>query len=199
MAFTPDGAGLAIAYASPIYENNAVDMWSTVSWIITYTLQTGPALEVSFSPDSSLMAVTPHRYAIRIFDFSEFQWLGKLETSFTGAVTKMDFSPNQPVLASGHYDGAIRFWNAQTGEQILLIQSEEVIESIAYSPDGRMIATGGSFQNQLVRLWDAQSGALLRTLEGHTSGVNSLEFSPDSQFLASASYDGTVILWGIRP
>jgi WD40 repeat protein len=48
-----------------------------------------------------------------------------------------------------------------------------------------------------VRLWDAESGEALRTLEGHTSFVNSVAFAPDGQTLASGSRDDTVRLWGV--
>ena len=46
-----------------------------------------------------------------------------------------------------------------------------------------------------VRLWDARTGELIRTLTGHTHWVNSVSFSPDGETLASGSLDGTVLLW----
>ena len=72
-----------------------------------------------------------------------------------------------------------------------------MVNSVAFSPNGRTIA-GGSWDDT-VRLWDADTGEHLQTLTGHTSGVNSVAFSPNGRTIASGSSDGTALLWELTP
>jgi WD40 repeat protein len=67
------------------------------------------------------------------------------------------------------------------------------IVCMAYAPDGRFLATGDV--DGVVRLWDPETGKLLRALTGHQSAVRSLGFTPDGRELASGSSDGTIVLW----
>lgn len=199
MAFSPDSKWFTAAYASHFYSENFVDVWNTLTWTITNTLQTGTALGVAFSTDGALLAVTPDRYAVRVWDFKERQWAYRLSTSFTGAVTTMVFSPDGVTLATGHYDGMVRLWDITKGTLLLEFDTGSVVQSLAFSPDARMLASGGSYENSLVQLWSSGSGKLLRKLESQSGGISSLTFSPNGKYLVSASYDGTLRLWGIRP
>ncbi len=67
------------------------------------------------------------------------------------------------------------------------------IYSVAFSPDGRMLASGS--WDHTIRLWDAVTGEHLRTLTGHTAGVYCVVFSLDGRTLASGSFDKTIRLW----
>jgi len=67
------------------------------------------------------------------------------------------------------------------------------VASVAFSPDGRLLASGG--EDQTMRLWDPATGECLRTLNGHDGSVNWVAFSPDGRLLATASGDRTVRLW----
>jgi WD40 repeat protein len=73
------------------------------------------------------------------------------------------------------------------------ITNDENLTSLAFAPDGKLLACGSSDYN--VRVWEVQTGALKFTLKGHTDVVELVAFSPDGKMLASASSDKTVKLW----
>ena len=197
--FSPDGKALAAAFTSPAPENSRVVFWDTTRWEISGTLTTGNLQRIAFSPDSKLLAVSPDRYAVDIYRVIDQAKLLNIHTSFTGAVNSMAFSPDGSTLATGHYDGEIRLWNAQTGELKQVLATQGVVESLAFSPDGSLLASGEGTGSNQVRLWDIEVGQLVRILESHESPVVSLAFSPNGRLLASGSYDGAVWLWGVRP
>ncbi len=93
-------------------------------------------------------------------------------------------------------EGRIWFANAQTGAVLNVAKLGQIVYALAYSPDGTMLASGS--QDRLLRLLDAQSGAVRQTFTGHGDRVAGVAFSPDGTRLASAGFnDHTVRIWDI--
>jgi WD40 repeat protein len=79
--------------------------------------------------------------------------------------------------------------------QIELPTDNSHVTRLAVSADGAQIA--GAMGDRTIRLWDAQTGQVLRVLRGHTDLPMDVAFSPNGTTLASASYDKTIRVWDL--
>jgi WD40 repeat protein/serine/threonine protein kinase len=94
--------------------------------------------------------------------------------------------------------GKIRVVDLTSGQELWTAQAaDESVTALAFSPDGKKLATGAGFVESAVRLWDVASGREVARLEGHRTYVRSLVFWPDGEKLASASGDQTIHLWDV--
>ena len=85
--------------------------------------------------------------------------------------------------------------NVETPRLVTQVGHSQGIETLAFSPDGKSVASGSSDSN--IILWDVASGRELRAFSGHTEKVTSVAFSPDGTMVVSASSDNTVKLWAV--
>jgi len=70
------------------------------------------------------------------------------------------------------------------------------VASVDFSPDGKLLASGG--RDNTVRLWDVVTQKQVGLLPKHTDRVNAIVFSRDGRWLASGSSDGTILLWEVN-
>jgi serine/threonine-protein kinase len=119
-----------------------------------------------------------------------------------GWVMSVAFSFDRNNLASGGLDGSVRlrsFSKSRPKEIVLPRVHQAGVHSLAYSPDGRLLATGSGALDGMIFLWDVskEEPEPVAALRGHTAQVEALTFSPDGKLLASAGTDRSVRLWDV--
>jgi WD40 repeat protein len=206
IAFSPDSRALATGG-----NDGKVRLLDVASGKVMRELTADPrgVSAVAFSPDGTTLAASigGKQGDVGLWDVAT----GKLRHRLVGqmeTISALSFSPDGRLLAtvtethSQNLERALRLWDTRTGKELVhltLGQADGIHSpggrSVAFSPDGKTLATAGS--DQTASLWETATGALRRRFRGHTGTIGKLAFSANGRTLASASSDTTVLLWDV--
>ena len=183
LAWTPDGQYLAGGATD--YKIWRVD-GTQVFWLESSEHAT-PAWAMAWSPDGQAWAVGDENGTVRIFR-PDGTPLAEIQDQ--SSVNSLAWSLDGRKIA-----GAKTLWSADGKVINPLNDQSPYVNSAAWSPDGAMLATGGS--DGQIHLWSAD-GRRLGLLPGHAKDIRVVAWSPDGKTLASASNDQTIRLWTLK-
>lgn len=208
LAISADGQILASGS-----RDKTVKIWKIQTGQLLHTLTESPGsvVSVAISPDGQMIASgSVEDKVIRVWNLRS----GKLLHSLTGhsyQIWSIAFCSDSQTLISSSTDKTIRIWDVSKGQLLRTLSGNlNIVRSVAVSPFGSTIASGNYSNKDLIggesstqddatiKLWNRNTGELLRTLKGHSGTVSSLAIDPFGHIIASGSYDGTIKIWNLH-
>ncbi len=193
VAWSPDGKKIFSV-------DNLIDIkiWNASTGQLNYT-GTGAGSKVSVNHNGTKFAGT-YLGGVGIWNIPTSGNPSKAYDLTVNNVRQTDFNHDGTRLVSGSSgteaaNQKIKIWNLSVSTPTALhtLTHGGQVFSVDFSPDGTWIASGSS--EDTVKMWNAATGVLIKTLSGHTDDVMSVAFSPDGTKIASGSKDNSVKIW----
>jgi WD40 repeat protein len=150
---------------------------------------------LALSPDGRRLATTREdQKTVQILDADNLEEVLTLGGN-TAYITRLVFSLDGKLMASGSEDGVIRIWDVASGQSVSIIRGHTgAVEQISFHPDGRRMA---SCSRNSVKVWDVRAG---REAFLHEGGAwRDVTFSPDGHLLTACGDDFGMRIWDATP
>jgi WD40 repeat protein len=206
VVFSPDGKTIgstvseSIAGASRPMIREQVKLWDTKSLDLKQTLGgIGSLGGLALSPDGKLVAAGDlSKKTVALWSAATGMPERTLQTKTQP--WSMVFSPDSKTLVIGgqndDHSGQVQFWDAQTWTLKHVSNQDSGINEVAFSPDGKMVASCGG--GELIQVWNVETGELILSLKGDKHWHRTVAFSPDSKIVAAGGADRNVRLWDVQ-
>jgi WD40 repeat protein len=160
---------------------------------------TSTVYAVTFSHDGRMALSASADKTARLWDVATAEPRAVLP--HTGMVKAVAFSPNDRYALTGGTGGTAALWDLSKTPPIAhSLPHDGHVETVAFSRDGETAITAdvaADLKRGSLRLWETATGTLLRTLHGHTAGIQTVAVSQDGKYLVSCSFDRTARLWNL--
>jgi len=195
------------------WDSAIVRVWDTFTKQTIVAFQTYAALDLAWSPNGDYIATAESDSTVKLWDATTCKLIMKLDDpifenfktySRSSVIWSPDGSKVAVVLGNHPLPGfetesLVQLWDVASGQPLITFQPHTaVIRSLAWSPDGKMLASADG--DQVVRIWEVTTGNLSTELADNGGDlVTAVNWSPDGSMLAMAKLDGEVAIWSASP
>lgn len=192
-AVSDDGKWLAAGASSEIYLFNLNNLSAPPEILEGHS---GPVWSLAFAPNNQLLFSTGADKSIISWNLSTFD--GEIVVEHDLRILSICTRPTSSSYVVGATEGGkIILWSLSDGAPSTVYeQAGNAISTLTFNKNGRVIACGDRAGN--VKIINPFSSNVIRTLKGHRSPIEDVDFSPNYKFIASSSRDGTIRLWNLE-
>ena len=179
--------------------DGAVKIWKPGNWQKPQTVRNpgGSVWGVAFSPDGNLLANWGEN-RIELWEVSTQKQV-RVFTRDDGWISSVTFSSDNKVAFAGNSNGTIDFFELKGGRKLASIAAHTgTVMSLALSPDGKVLSSGGGSGDSQICLWDVNTRQKTRNFSGHAVDVHGLTFTPNGNTLVSTGQRSTVKCWSVN-